>query len=190
MVYLQKLFVFIKMNLDFLLEMNWVDLIVVIFLVRGGYVGFSQGFSVEIFKTAGMIAASVLSLLHYSRVGASLSSCSFLPIQIANFISFLAIFFALLIVFKIVRVVLFKLLHLELFGGLQMWGGLILGLARSLIFASLFLFALTMLPVEYFRESIEEKSFSGAYLKGIVPRILDFIVMFSPKDIGNERSQN
>jgi len=38
------------MNLNFLPQTNWVDIIVVIFLIRGGYIGLSKGFSVELFK--------------------------------------------------------------------------------------------------------------------------------------------
>jgi hypothetical protein len=29
---------------------------------------------------------------------------------------------------------------------------------------------------------VEEKSFSGAYLKELGPKVVDFIVMFRPKD--------
>ena len=101
--------------------------------------------------------------------------------KIANFLSFLTLFFVLVLVFKGVRIALFKILHIELFGDLEKWAGLTLGLGRSLIYASLFLFALTLLPAKYLKESVEEKSFSGPYLKGIAPRVLDFVVQFKPK---------
>lgn len=169
------------MNFAFLPETNWVDLIVVIFLIRGGYIGLNQGFSVELFKTLGALAATVLSLLYYGKIGEWLASHSFLSLQAANSTSFLALVFSLLIVFKIVRILLFKILHLELFGGLEKWGGFALGLARSVVFVSLFLFVLTLLPVKYFKESVEEKSFSGAYLKEVAPKVLDFVVQFKPK---------
>jgi membrane protein required for colicin V production len=181
MVYFLKLFVFM-MNLDFLPETNWVDIIVVIFLIRGGYIGYNLGFSVELFKLLGAVVATVLSLIYYADIGNWLTSHSFLSLQVANFISFLALFFSLLLVFKLVRTLLFRILHLELFGGLERWGGFTLGLGRSLIFASLFVFALTLLPVTYLKESVEEKSLSGAYLKELAPKVVDFIVMFRPKE--------
>lgn len=171
------------MNVDFLPESNWVDIIVVIFLIRGGYIGYNLGFSVELFKLLGVVVATVLSLIFYAQIGEWFSSHSFLSIQVANFISFLALFFALILVFKIIRILLFRILHLELFGGLEKWGGFSLGLFRSLIFASLFVFALTLLPVTYLKESVEEKSFSGAFLKELAPKVVDFIVMFRPKGV-------
>ena len=76
---------------------------------------------------------------------------------------------------------MFRILHLGLFGALEKWGGFTLGLTRSLIFVSLFLFVLTLLPVEYFKKSVEERSFSGAYLKEIAPGVLDFVIQFKPK---------
>ena len=170
------------MNLDFLPETNWVDIIVVIFLIRGGYIGYNLGFSVELFKLLGAVVATVLSLIYYADIGNWLTSHSFLSLQVANFISFLALFFSLLLVFKLVRTLLFRILHLELFGGLESWGGFTLGLARSVIFASLFLFALTLLPMQYIKESVEEKSFSGPYLKEIAPRVLSFVLKFRPKE--------
>lgn len=176
------------MNLSFIPETNWVDIIVVIFLIRGGYIGLGQGFSVELFKTLGAITATVASLLYYERVGEWLSSHSFLSLQIAEIISFLALFFSLLIVFKLVRTFLFKVLHFQLIGSnLERWGGFSLGLLRSVVFASLFCVMLTLIPVEYFKKSVEQRSFSGPYLKQVVPKVLEFIVMFKPKTSYNEK---
>ena len=169
------------MNSSFLPETNWVDIIVVIFLVRGGYIGLSRGFSAELFQILGAVASAVLSLLYYETLGQWLTSHSFLSLQIANFLSFLFLLLTLLFVFRTVRILLFKILHLELFFGWEKWGGLILGVARSVVFASLFLFVLLLLPVQYIKESIEERSLSGPYIKEIAPKAVDFIVQFKPK---------
>ncbi len=180
MVYLCELS-YIEMNLNFLPQINWVDIIVAIFLIRGGYVGLNQGFSIELFKVLGTVAACVVSLSYYVKAAGWLASHSFLSPQAVNPISFVVLFFSVLIAFRILIIFLFRILHLGLFGALEKWGGLALGLTRSLIFASLFLFVLTLLPVEYFKESVEEKSFSGAYLKEIAPGVLDFVIQFKPK---------
>lgn len=169
------------MDLSFLPEINWVDIIVVTFLIRGCYIGLNQGFSVELFKTLGAIAATVLAFLYYANLGEWLKLHSFLSIQVASIISFSVLVFSLLIAFKAVRILLFSILHIELFGSLERWGGFTLGLVRGLVFASLFLFALTLLPGTYFKQSVEERSFSGPYLKEIAPKVVDFIVMFKPK---------
>ena len=152
-----------------------------VFVVRGCYIGLARGFSVELFKTLGVVVASVLTLLYYLEAGAWLASHSFLSIELADSVSFVVLIFSLLIVIKAVRILLFRVLHLELFYGLERWGGFTLGLARSVIFASLFLFALTILPVTYIKESVQEKSFFGPYLTPVAPKVLNFIMQFSPK---------
>ncbi|MFC1699447.1 CvpA family protein [Candidatus Omnitrophota bacterium] len=173
--------------MSFLPETNWVDIIVVIFLIRGGYIGFNQGFSVELFKSLGAIAATVVSFLYYDQVGVWLAKHSFLSAQAANIISFLIFFFLLLIVFRWVRILLFKIMHFELIGsGLERWGGFSLGLLRSIVFASLFLFCLTLMPVDYLRKSVEEKSFFGPGLKQVAPKVFEFIMMFEPKKEGSK----
>jgi len=169
------------MDLSLLPEANWVDIIVLIFLVRGAYIGLSRGLSVELFKLVGAILTVVLSLLWYDILGGWLAAHSFLPLQVANFISFIILLTILLILSKSLRVFLFTVLHLELFCGLEKWGGFVMGLVRSTVFASLFLFVLNLLPVGYFQESMNEKSLFTPYLQPVAPKILEFITMFRPK---------
>ncbi len=161
---------------------NWIDIVVIIFLIRGGYIGLVKGFSVEIFKILGAIASVVFSLIYYKEVGQWLTSHSFLSLQVADVLALGVLFCLSLIVLRVVRVLIFRVLHLELFYGLEKWGGIILGLGRSVVFASLFLFALTLIPVDYFKTAVEERSFSGPYLKEVAPKVLDFIVRFRPKE--------
>lgn len=158
-----------------------MDLLVVIFLVRGVYIGLDRGFSVELFKILAAITTCVVTLFYYSTLGEWLTSHSFLSLPVANVISFLGIFCSLLILFRIVRLFLFKILRLELFYGLERWGGFILGLSRSVVFASLFLFVLTLFPAQYIKESVELNSLSGPYLTKMPSKVLDFAMQFKPE---------
>jgi membrane protein required for colicin V production len=169
-------------DFTFIPETNWVDVIVVILLIRGGYIGFAQGFSVEFFKTLGAVTATVSALLFYEDLAAWLTSYAYLPLQISRFISFSALVISLLLVFKVVRILVIKILHLELLGKLERWAGVVLAMARSIIVASLLLFVLALLPVDYIKESVAEKSFFGPYLQPVAPKVVEFIVMFKPKN--------
>ncbi|MBN3038996.1 MAG: CvpA family protein [Candidatus Omnitrophica bacterium] len=166
----------------FLPHTNWVDIIVLVFLIRGGYIGLERGFSIELFKTIAAVAACVISTIFYNNLGQWLTSHSFLSLQVANFLAFLFLFFLLLFVFKIVRIIIFRVMHLELVYGWEKWGGFTLGLLRSAVFASLFIFTLTLLPIQYLKESVEEKSLTGPSIKRIAPRVTDFILRFKPKN--------
>lgn len=169
------------MDLSLLPEANWLDIIVLIFLVRGAYIGLSRGLSAELSKLLGVILTVVFSLAFYDILGGWLASSSFLSLQVANFISFLVLVLIFAMLSRIVRVFLFNILHLELFGGLEKWGGFILGIGRSLILGSLFLYAITLVPISYFRESVQEKSLFAPYLTGLAPKIVNVIFMFKPQ---------
>ena len=169
------------MDLSFLPEANWLDVIVLIFLVRGAYIGLSRGLSTELSKLLGAVLTVVFSLAFYDILGDWLASHSFLSPQVANFISFLLLVFILITLSRILRVFLFSILHLELFGGLEKWGGFALGLGRSLILASLFLYAVTLVPISYFKESAQEKSLFAPYLTDLAPKIVNVIFMFKPQ---------
>lgn len=169
------------MQTSFLPETNWVDIIVVIFVIRGAYIGLTRGFSIELFKFLGTIGAAVLSLLYYERLGTWLSAHTNLSPVVANSLSFVVLISLLLFIFTIVRTLSFKVLHVELIAGWESWAGFILGIIRSLILVSLFLHLLLFIPVEYIKESVEKTSFSGPYLERVAPKVLKFVVQFRPK---------
>ncbi|MFH1045528.1 MAG: CvpA family protein [Candidatus Omnitrophota bacterium] len=168
------------MNESFLPAINWVDIVVLIFLARGGYIGLERGFSIELFKSAATVGACVVSTIYYNRLGEWFDAHSFLSLQIAQFLAFFTLFFTLLLIFKIVRELLFKVMQLGFALALEKWGGLIFGLTRSLIFASLFLFSLTLLPVDYLKKSVEG-SYCGRQLLKVSPKVSEFVLMFKPK---------
>lgn len=166
---------------NFLPALNWVDVIVIIFLIRGGYIGLSQGLGIELFKSLGAIGVAVLSLLYYDRFGQWLAAHSFLSLPKADLISFLVLFILLLLLFKLLRTLIMKVIQVEVLSGFERWGGCILGLARSLVLASLFLFVLFLIPIPYIQESVSQKSFSGPYLIKVAPIVKDFFLQFKPQ---------
>lgn len=153
------------------------------FLIRGGYIGLSRGFSVEFFKIIGAIASVVLALLFYKIAGEWVAGHSFLSLPTANFLSIICIVCVLLFVFRLLRIFLFKVLHLELLSVfLERTGGLILGIARSIIWASLFLFVLTLPPITYLRESVECNSLVGSCVKQVAVRLLELVTSYNPEN--------
>lgn len=168
---------------SFFPEINWVDIIVVAFLIRGGYIGLSRGFSVELFKIIGAIASVILSLLYYKIAGEWVAQHSFLSLPTANFLSISIIIFALLFIFRVLRILLFKVVHLELLCVfLERSGGVILGIARSIVWVSLLLFVLTLPPITYLRESVECNSLLGPYVKQVAVRLVDLVVSYNPEN--------
>lgn len=181
------------MLLDIIKQFNWVDILVLIILFRICYVAAKNGFTIEIFKLPGTILAIYLGMHYYILLGNILHGYigeEIIPLEFLDFISF--VFLATLgyLFFLILRAAFSRFLKLEAVAVLNRWGGLILGIGRAFLLASLAIFMLYISSTDYFKESAK-KSYSGAKLFKIAPStysfVLDnFIAKFWPKEKYNE----
>ena len=160
---------------------NWVDILVVILLIRTTYIGLSQGFAVEVFKSIGLICASVVSMHNYNRLGEFVNSYSFFSSPTASKAgSFIILTCAVLLVFKLLRIIFQFIAKIEVVSWLERFGGIIIGLCRGVLLSSVILFILTLMPPEYVKRSVDTNSLSGPYLVKITPATYDFIIKFLP----------
>jgi membrane protein required for colicin V production len=161
------------MLLSALKQFNWLDIFVVIIILRIGYIANKNGFSGELFKFLGTVLAIYLSLHYYiifsdyigSRIGVN-------NIPLEYLTSGLFIILAILgyIIFAILRKVFYRFIKMEAVPNLDRWGGLLLGLARGILVASLIMFILVTSPIGYLKDSVVG-SYSGKYLFKIAPRV-------------------
>ncbi|MEI8176849.1 MAG: CvpA family protein [Candidatus Omnitrophota bacterium] len=152
---------------------NWIDLLVVIVLIRSSYVGFTQGFSWEFFRLTGMIGA-VIGTIYFYEYGARLIS-DYIPVvyPISDLLSFTLFYIVILVVVKILNLFIDRIIKLEVFSALEKMGGLLFGALRGIIFLSLFLITLWYIPIPYFGRSIQERSFSGVAIARVAPFIYE-----------------
>ena len=142
---------------------NWVDLLAAILLIRAIYIGSNVGLSIEIFKFIGILSALIFSI-HSSKSLASLATSYIsMPPAAAEAVSFLVIVFAFVLGFKFIRTFFQVLVKFHFVEWLERYGGLSLGLARGVITTAIILIFLSMLPSDYLKASIDERSFSGRY---------------------------
>ena len=55
--------------MDIIRRINWVDLLVVILILRISYVAFQEGLSHEIFPIIGGVVIIIVNLHYYERIG-------------------------------------------------------------------------------------------------------------------------
>lgn len=164
-------------------QINWVDIFVLILLVRGTYIGLRHGFITEIFKIFGIIVALFVSLHYYgnlSRFLATQALFSKLSPSLQQGISFVALILLSLAIFELGHFVIRSLMRVEGSGVLEKTGGGVCGFIRGAVIAGLILFALNLLPVTYLKTSINRNSWSGPQLVKIGPAIYHMLVRFSP----------
>ncbi|MGA2775556.1 MAG: CvpA family protein [Candidatus Omnitrophota bacterium] len=163
--------------LDILLQLNWVDIVIVILVVRVCYISVKSGFIVEIFKLSGTICAIYLSLHYYMVLGVRLQGNSYASAVPANYFDFLC-FFALTLLgyflFFLLRSVLYRFMELKAVPALSKWGGFITGLCRSVFLTGLIIFAFSISTVSYLKDS-GNKSYIGSRLSKVAPATYSWI---------------
>lgn len=151
------------MVLDSIKQFNWLDIFVLIILIRMGYIAIKGGMPQELFKLSGALLAVYLSMHYYMTLayfiarwfGKDKEPGQFL--RLFSFI-FLAIFGYLVFVF--LRHLFLRFFKMEATPYLNKWGGFVLGLGRAFLLISMAIFILAITPINYLKNSVTH-SYSG-----------------------------
>lgn len=162
------------MFLSALKQFNWVDIFVVIIILRIGYVALRNGFSLELFKLLGTVLAIYLSLHYYlvfsDNIAGRLSIDNNIAREYLTFLFFIFLAVAGYAIFVILRKVFYRFIQLEAVANLNKWGGLFLGLCRAVLALSLLVCLLVTSPIAYLKNSVAS-SYSGKYLSKAAPAV-------------------
>ena len=179
------------MLLDVFRKFNWVDIFVIISLVRIGYVSFKTGFTIELFKLLGIILATYISLHYYIRFSDLIfhqgASSEKMPVEFSDFISFMLLAIAGYMFFVLLRSVFYRFMKMEAAPTLQKWGGLVLGMVRGFLFVGLITFMFVTSSIAYLKDSVQS-SYSGSSTFKIAPSTYSWIWNnLSSKFMDNEK---
>jgi uncharacterized membrane protein required for colicin V production len=163
-------------------NINWVDFVVVVILLRTIYIGATRGFWVELFRLLGTAFGLVISLRYYPKIAQALTGKILFPTPVLEGLTALGIFAVVLFAFKIMFFVIQVLMKVEFALGLEKVGGLVLGLARGYILASFLLNVALLFPSPSLRDSIKERSLIGKKLLKTAPAIYNFAGKFYPPE--------
>ena len=154
-------------------QVNWIDIFVVILLLRSIYVAIKNDFSIELFKLLGTVFAAYLSLHYYlifSDYIASRTGINNIPSAYLTSFSIIALAIVGYLVFVLLRSVFYRLINMEVAPKLNKWGGLLFGLSRGLLLISLIIFILVTSGSGYLKVSVRT-SYSGKRLLKIAPSV-------------------
>jgi len=182
--------------LDILMQFNWFDLFILILIARICYISVKTGFVVELFKLAGTICSVYLALHFYMSLGAKLQGNSFviIPAKFFDFLCFLALVGLGYFIFFLLRTALYRFMEVKTMPALGKWGGLAVGIARSIFLASLIAFIFSISTVAYLKNS-RDKSYIGSRISAVAPATYSWIwnnltSKFSPKENLNTEALN
>ena len=140
--------------LNIISYINWVDIIVLVFILRCVYLGTATGLTAESFKFIGTVLSLVLAVHWHSQVAGIITTNLSLPAWLSQFLCFVIINQTIRIIFKYGVVMLLKVLNLQFLPKLERGGGAIIGFGRSIILAGIVLLSLLFIPSDYMQESI------------------------------------
>lgn len=143
---------------NILSRLNWVDFVIIILFVRICYIALKNGFPVELFKFFGTIASIYLSLHYYTTVSDFLDarlSSEILSLDFLDVICFIVLVLISYLAFVILRMAFLHVVKIEAVSLLNRWGGLVLGLARGILWTGIITYFLTISTITYINESVK-----------------------------------
>ena len=184
------------MLIDILKALDWVDIVIVILLFRIGYVSTKTNIYSEVFKLLGTVAAIYISFHYYASLSATLTTRLNLKVaeESLSFLCFIILavlgYWALAFLRKFFQ----RFIKMEASPQLNKWGGLVLGVARGFMLASMLVFILTLAPSGYVAKSVNG-SYSGKRIFRIAPDIYGaiwngFMSKFMPGETFNKSAFN
>jgi membrane protein required for colicin V production len=162
------------------MHFNWIDLVVILFIIRGIYRGIRHGFSGELLRFVGVVCAVLLSFRFYEPCADWLIEKYELEYRIAIACSFAGIFFVVMAVFYLVNRMARRLTELPVIATVERIGGALLGGAKAFLFACIVLIILALLKVDFIVDAISTRSYFGALAISSVPGIYQFAVRVYP----------
>jgi len=161
--------------------MNWLDALIIVFLIIVTITGLRKGLIKTIIPLIGIIIGVVLAGQFYDSMGSWLSTWLKSPSQ-ANIIGFTIIFLLVIIVSLIIASLLSKFLSLLLLGWLDKLGGAFLGLVMGALFCAAILTIITKYHFPGMESAIGNSSLAS-FLVDHFPLVLPLL----PQDFDSVR---
>ncbi len=179
----------------FLSQINWVDIVIVLILVRSATIAISQGFITELFKLLGLIVSVYIGMHYFTHISDVFKSAfkvhtGVVPLEFLDFLSFLVLVAVVYALFMALRSLVSSMFKAETVPAISRWGGLAVGIFRGTLLAALVTFMLAISSVPYLKECVVE-SYSGKRIERIAPATYFFLWdNFFSKFMTQERSNN
>lgn len=160
------------LSTDILHRINWVDILIVIVMLRTSYVAFQHGLSHEIFPLFGSIVMISLALRYYTTLSAIFEKYVLsLPPDVVRLLAFTAILFAAGFACKLIGGLVDIILKVTWHPFVEKFGGLLIGVVKASIVTCMVLTVLALIPLSYLQVSMRDRSLMGLRFLRIGPNI-------------------
>jgi membrane protein required for colicin V production len=143
---------------DFLVQLNFLDFIILIVLLRVCLIAAKMGLSVEIFKFLGVLLSTYIALHFYTVLSDLIQRRFFyevMPLEFMDFVIFILLVILVYLCFIGLRSILYRFIQLNAVPKINQFAGLILGIGRGILVVGLLSFALVISSVNYLSSAVQ-----------------------------------
>jgi uncharacterized membrane protein required for colicin V production len=181
------------MILNILKQFNWVDIFVVILLIRISYVAIKNGAFPELFKFLGVVLGTYLSLHYYTKLADFLKTfvkSEVASIELFDLLSLIILIVLGYIIAALLREGLMRFIKVEVLSTVNKWAALILGLLRGILVSSLLIYLFSLPVISYLKKSAADSFLSRRIVK-VAPSVYqgiwnNFMSKFMPQEKFNQ----
>ena len=169
-----SIFLLVRNIMEILTKINWVDVLIVILIVRTSYVSLQDGLSHELLPLVGSVCMLIFSLHYYTKIAAFLYYMGFtIPMVFLDLVGFIAAFVCIGLLFKLIKLFIDKIIKVSWHPLIERFGGLIAGVVRGAVLTSTILIIIVLIPLPYLQWSVRDRSLTGVYFLRIGPVIYE-----------------
>ena len=167
--------------MEIIAKINWVDILVVILILRTTYVSLQDGLSHEILPLVGSVCMLIFSIHYYTKIASYLYYLGFtLPMVLLELISFILIIVCIGVLFRFIKAIIDKIIKVSWHPLIEKFGGLLAGIMRGAVLASIVLVIIVLIPLPYLQWSVKDRSLTGVYFLRIGPVVYEKTLGFLP----------
>lgn len=158
--------------------MNWLDVIIILVLVGGVFSGFKNGFVGELASLAGLVLG-IWGAVKFSWWTSDLFESFGLSFSLMPVVAFIVTFLAIAIIMQVLGGAVSSLLKSISLNWINRIAGMVAGLTKAAIFASVILLVIDALDERQriIREDTKETSLLFEPVSEIVPTLLPFVMI-------------
>jgi len=149
------------LSAEFLKQFNWVDVVVLILVIRGIIRGAKNGIVLEFFSLIGWCLALYLSLKFYKPIASNIYKRTEIPLVLNEIFVFGGIMAGTILVANFIGNIFKHIVKIKVVEKISLWGGMVLGMLKGLVILSSLFYLLGILEIPYLDNSIKERSLSG-----------------------------
>ena len=157
------------------MKINWIDIIIVIYITRAFFLGKKRGLSVELIAVIVAFLSWTIALHFHQPFSRSINTWFLVSLPTAKAIAFAGFGFGILLLGTVLGRLLKRIIKLSFTSNMERIGGLIVGGFRGGLVTAMIVVCAALIPADFLQREVYTNSLFGNYLVALSPKIHEWI---------------